>query len=158
MEMEKYLGVKLIEAEPLSLGDYNKRRGWTIPENEDPAKEGYYVVYPDGYVSWSPKGIFEEAYRKTDRLSFGLAIEALKKGMKVARTGWNGKGMFLYYVPGSSFKVNRAPLLGIYEEGTEIQYHAHIDMKTAQGYAVPWLASQTDVLADVLAEDWQIVE
>jgi hypothetical protein len=60
--MKKYLGVKLIEAEPMNLGDYNKFRGWTIPENEDPLKEGYRVVYPDGYVSWSPKDIFEKAY------------------------------------------------------------------------------------------------
>ena len=86
-------------------------------------------------------------------LTFGQAIEALKGGKKVARAGWNGKGMFLFLVPGSTFKVNRPPLLGIYEEGHEVQYHAHIDMKTAQGYVVPWLASQ----ADVLSEDWQVV-
>lgn len=61
--------------------------------------------------------------------------------------------MFVFLVPGSVFKVNRPPLLGIYSEGTEIEYHAHIDMRTAQGQVVPWLASQTDVLA----EDWEIV-
>jgi hypothetical protein len=86
-------------------------------------------------------------------MDFGDAIRSLKAGLKVARAGWNGKGMFLFLVNGSTFKVNRAPLLGIYEEGTEIQYHAHIDMKTAQGYVVPWLASQ----ADMLSEDWEIV-
>lgn len=87
-------------------------------------------------------------------IDFGQAIKSLKDGKKVAREGWNGKGMFLFLVPGSKFKVNRAPLLGLYPEGTEIEYHAHIDMKTAQGYVVPWLASQ----ADVLAEDWVIVD
>lgn len=87
-------------------------------------------------------------------MNFGEALEALKQGKKVAREGWNGKGMFVFLVPGSTFTVNRAPLLGIYPEGTEINYHAHIDMKTAQGYVVPWLASQ----ADVLAEDWELVE
>lgn len=86
-------------------------------------------------------------------MNFGQAIEHLKSGRKVARSGWNGKDMFLFLVPGSTFKVNRPPLLGIYEEGTEIEYHAHIDMKTAQGYVVPWLASQ----ADVLSEDWVLV-
>lgn len=70
------------------------------------------------------------------------------------RAGWNGKGMFVFLVPGSTFQVNRAPLLGIYPEGTEIKYHAHIDMRTADGQIVPWLASQTDILAD----DWQEVE
>lgn len=90
----------------------------------------------------------------TSGLSFGEAIQELKLGHKVARAGWNGKGMFLFLVPGSTFKVNRAPLLGIYPEGTEINYHAHIDMKTADNQIVPWLASQTDMLA----EDWCIVE
>ena len=62
--MDKYIGVKLIAAEPMNLGDYNKLRGWNIPKDEDPAKEGYKVVYPDGYISWSPKDIFEKAYMK----------------------------------------------------------------------------------------------
>lgn len=85
--------------------------------------------------------------------SFGTALQYLKDGRKVARKGWNGKGMFLFLVPGSTFKVDRSPLLGIYPEGTEIDYCPHIDMKTADGKVVPWLASQTDVLAD----DWRIV-
>jgi hypothetical protein len=88
-----------------------------------------------------------------ETLNFGGALDALKSGNKVARSGWNGKGMFLFLVPGSTFKVNRPPLLGIYPEGTEINYCPHIDMKTADEKVVPWLASQTDVLA----EDWQVV-
>jgi hypothetical protein len=83
-------------------------------------------------------------------MNFGVALEALKSGHRVARSGWNGKDMFLFLVPGSKFTVNRPPLLGIYPEGTEIEYHPHIDMKTVQGYVVPWLASQADLLAD----DW----
>lgn len=83
-------------------------------------------------------------------MDFGEALQSLKQGKRVCREGWNGKGMFLFLVPGSRFKVNRPPLLGIYEEGTEVEYHAHVDMKTAQGYVVPWLCSQ----ADMLAEDW----
>lgn len=87
-------------------------------------------------------------------MDFGSALNALKSGMRVRRTGWNGKGMFIFLVPGSTFSVNRPPLLGIYEEGEKVQYHAHIDMKTAQGYVVPWLASQVDVLA----EDWELAD
>lgn len=86
-------------------------------------------------------------------MDFGDAIKAVKQGNKIARMGWNGKGMFLFLVPGSTFKVNRAPLLGIYPEGTEINYCPHIDMKTADDKIVPWLASQSDVLA----EDWIIL-
>ena len=85
-----------------------------------------------------------------ENLNFGEALELLKKGKKVARKGWNGKGMFLFLVPGSRFSVNRPPLLGIYPEGTEIDYHAHIDLKTTQGYVVPWVPTQSDVLS----EDW----
>ena len=86
-------------------------------------------------------------------LTFSEALVELKAGNKVCRSGWNGKGMFLFLVPGSIFKVNRPPLLGIYPDGTEINYHAHIDMKTADNKVVPWLCSQTDMLA----EDWQIL-
>lgn len=86
-------------------------------------------------------------------MTFSQALELIKTGQRVQRSGWNGKGMFVFLVPGSRFKVNRAPLLGIYPEGTEIDYHAHIDMRTATGQIVPWLASQTDVLA----EDWETV-
>jgi len=132
-----YIGQKLISA---------------MPEKKD-GKEGYVVIYSDGYKSWSPKDVFEKAYQPITKMSFAGALKALKDGNKVARAGWNGKGMFIFLVPGSTFKVNRAPLLGIYPEGTEIKYHSHIDMKTATGEIVPWLASQTDVLA----EDWTVL-
>lgn len=86
-------------------------------------------------------------------MDFSYALDAVKDGHKVSRTGWNGKRMFIFLVPGSKFIVNRPPLLGIYPEGTEINYHAHIDMKTADGTIVPWLCSQTDMLA----QDWDII-
>lgn len=86
-------------------------------------------------------------------MDFSEALLAVKAGKRAARAGWNGKGMFIFLVPGSTFKVNREPLLGIYAEGTEINYHSHVDMKTATGEIVPWLCSQTDMLAI----DWGIV-
>lgn len=100
--MERYIGVKVIEAEPCI------RHGRV-------AEEGYKVKYEDGYESWSPKKAFESAYRKTDGLTFGLAIEALKKGFKVARKGWNGKGMYLYYVPATLPLVTRMLVLPLVE-------------------------------------------
>lgn len=87
-------------------------------------------------------------------MDFSEALKQIKSGEKITRSNWNGKGMFLFLVPGSTFKVNRHPLLGIYPEGTEINYRSHIDMKTADGTIVPWVASQTDVLA----EDWCVIE
>ena len=94
----------------------------------------------------------EDNMENTCTFTFSWALHQLKEGSRVQREGWNGKGMFLFLVPGSTFKVNRAPLLGIYPEGTEINYHAHVDMKTANGQIVPWLCSQTDMLAD----DWKL--
>lgn len=86
--------------------------------------------------------------------NFGTALDYLKSGCRVARSGWNGKNMFLFLVPGSTFQVNRPPLLGIYPEGTTIDCCPHIDMRTADSKIVPWLASQTDVLA----EDWILLD
>lgn len=83
-------------------------------------------------------------------VDFSIALSSVKAGRRMQRVGWNGKGMFIFLVPGSTFKVNRAPLLGIYPEGTEIKYHGHVDMRTADGQIVPWLCSQTDLLS----EDW----
>jgi hypothetical protein len=90
---------------------------------------------------------------RSKQFDFSFALFALKEGNKLAREGWNGKQMFIFLVPGSKFQVNRAPLLGIYPEGTEISYLPHIDMRTATGEIVPWLASQSDLMA----EDWVIV-
>lgn len=83
-------------------------------------------------------------------LTFSQALDLIKTGICMSRAGWNGKGMFVFLVPGSTFEVNRAPLLGIYPPGHVITYHPHIDMRTADGTIVPWLASQ----ADILANDW----
>lgn len=90
----------------------------------------------------------------TFEYSFSEALKQLKMGRKVARSDWNGKNMFLFLVPGSTFEVNRLPLLGIYPEGTVINYRPHIDMRTADGTIVPWLASQSDLIE----EDWVILE
>lgn len=64
--MKKYIGSKLIEAEPMTRGAYNEYRGWTIPKDENPEDEGYVVKYSDDYVSWSPKEIFDKAYLEVD--------------------------------------------------------------------------------------------
>ena len=72
-------------------------------------------------------------------MDFGKAIEALKAGKKVARAGWNGKGMWLELQRPTELSKMTLP---------------YIFMKTADDNLVPWLASQTDVLC----EDWNVVE
>lgn len=60
--MKNYIGTKRLKATPMNLGDYNQKRGWSIPDNEDPLREGYFVEYENGYQSWSPKEVFEDSY------------------------------------------------------------------------------------------------
>lgn len=88
-------------------------------------------------------------------MNFGQALDALKDGERVARAGWNGKGMWLLLVPGSRFTVETGRPLGDVAPdlvGTQVSYRPHIDMKTVDGEIVPWVASQSDLLA----EDWSI--
>ena len=144
--MQKYIGTKIIEAEPC--------KAWKDTKLHKAGEDGYKVRYPDGYESWSPKDVFNEAYRPTDCMNFGLAIEAAKKGAKITRRGWNGKGMFLYYVPEGRYPARTDAAKSIATADGKVDYGAYIAMKTAQGNVVPWLASQTDILAD----DWEVVE
>lgn len=83
-------------------------------------------------------------------MNFGEALQALKEGKKVERAGWNGKGMFLYHVPAQSYPA--VTDIAKAHFGETVPYGAYIAMKTAQSNVVPWLASQTDILA----EDWAI--
>lgn len=150
----------------MSRGDYNLYRGWDIPANEDPEDEGYLVEYRDGgqanhpghagYISWSPRNVFEQSYRQIGSgLTFGEAVEAMKAGSKVARQGWNGKNMFLYMVPEGRYAPTTPAGLEIaaYAKDNRVPYRAYIAMFTVQEDVVPWLASQSDVLE----EDWYVV-
>lgn len=160
--MKKYIRCHLVEATPMTRGAYNKKRGWTLPKDENPKDKGYLVKYPDGYVSWCPKAQFEAAGRPVDGMTFGMAIEAMKQGKKVARAGWNGKGMWLCVPLVEGPK--EIPSTGIWgkpnadyaeQNGGTVKVMPYITMKAADGSIVMgWLASQTDMLAD----DWAIVD
>lgn len=164
--MTTYIGTKLIHAQPMTRGEYNTYRGWTAPEGEDQSADGYLVEYLDGglandarhkgYISWSPADVFDRAYRPTQAMTFGQALEALKAGQKVARAGWNGKGMFIYHVPAAAYPASRngaGTMLGYFDDDM-VPYRDYIAMKTAQGDVVPWVCSQSDALE----EDWEIVQ
>jgi hypothetical protein len=164
--MNQYIGVKLINAKPMTRAEYNAFRGWQLPADENGDDAGFLVEYLDGgkgntdlyagYVSWSPEAVFHNAYGPTSGMTFGLAIEAMKKGFKVGRAGWNGKGMFVYYVPAASYPAARnamQTMVGIFENDM-VPYRDYLAMKTVDNQVVPWLASQTDMLAN----DWSIVQ
>ena len=75
--MQTYIGTKLLNARPMTLGEYNDYRGWTLPDDEDGNDPGYLVEYLDGgapnhpnhsrYISWSPEDVFERAYSSLGR-------------------------------------------------------------------------------------------
>lgn len=159
--MQKYIGTKLINAKPMTRLEYNALRGWPLPTNENGADDGYLVEYVDGgqanhpdfsgYISWSPADVFDRAYRPVAGMTFGQAIEAMKHEHYVSRSGWNGKGLRLALVGKG----------GCYQHGfSEVSTLPYIvliypnDAKTTPSAIVPWLPSQTDMLA----EDWGIAE
>lgn len=148
--MEKYLGVKMIEAEPMKLGAYNTYRGWKIPADENPDRDGYLVKYEDGYKSWSPKTVFDVAYRRIDGMTFGLAVEAMKKGLRVARKGWNGKNQYIELATNVSY-VN--PKCWVVNVNHDQMGNKAIAFVGTSGVQLGWLASQ----ADMLSEDWVVV-
>lgn len=108
------------------------------------------------------KGISIEELKEIGATTdFGTALDLLKSGLKVARSGWNGKGMFIYLVEGTTISVpnlrNEAQKhVGVIKATADkVRINSHIDMYAADGsIVVGWLASQTDMLA----EDWEIVE
>lgn len=168
--MTLHIGTKLINAQPMTRAAYNTLRGWALPADENGDDDGYLVEYMDGgkanhpgyegYISWSPADVFERSYRPYKGMDFGNALNSLKLGLKVARAGWNGKGMWLVLVPGTpnaELREGTPYRTALGQEFCEIL--PHIDMWTtnAEGRRAMlpgWLASQTDMLAD----DWQIVE
>lgn len=90
-------------------------------------------------------------------MDFSAALREVRAGHKIARSGWNGKGMYLVYQKaypdGIPINKNTAEATGI-PEGTVCRFLPYIMMKTADDAFVPWLASQTDILA----HDWSVIE
>lgn len=179
--MHQFIGTKIINAKPMTRQEYNDFRGWELPGDEDGNDEGFLVEYVDGgqpntkeydgYVSWSPKYVFERSYKNVNTgMAFGDAIFMLKQGKKVARKGWNGRGMWLVFVPGTKsaeirpgttyHKALSSEIPGINGSTSIVsEILPHIDMWTvnAEGRRAMlpgWVASQTNMLA----EDWVIVD
>lgn len=87
-----------------------------------------------------------------DEFDFGSAVYLLKTGKKVARKGWNGSGMFVYYVPAASYPVERNNLetMGGQFPDDMVPYREYLALKTAQGDVATWAPS----VSDALATDW----
>ena len=95
---------------------------------------------------------FEEP--KVALIDFAAAVTALKAGHRVTRTGWNGKGMYLYLVPAGRYPPSTAAGRAIAAETPDglVPYDPYLALYRGNHGVVPWTASQTDILA----EDWVV--
>ena len=239
--MKKYIGTKQIEAELMTLGDFVQETGKNpygkdIEKHEE-TEQGYHVRYEDGYESWSPKDVFEKAYKVADsfldrlyiehsdliekfekcavfvdsekfreaikedypafllslqrelmgrylqalscriniatnitedvsikRMSFGIAIQALKFGLAIRRAGWNGKGLMVFKQVPAHIESDTIPKMQSLPQSAKaliLKGKGFIDY-TSQcliynentGRADSWVPS----ISDVFAEDWEIVQ
>ena len=239
--MKKYIGTKQIEAELMTLGDFVQETGKNpygkdIEKHEE-TEQGYHVRYEDGYESWSPKDVFEKAYKVADsfldrlyiehsdliekfekcavfvdsekfreaikedypafllslqrelmgrylqalscriniatnitedvsikRMSFGIAIQALKFGLAIRRAGWNGKGLIVFKQVPAHIESDTIPKMQSLPQSAKdliMKGKGFIDY-TSQcliynentGRADSWVPS----ISDVFAEDWEIVQ
>jgi hypothetical protein len=90
-------------------------------------------------------------------VSFSYALHAVKVGRRIRRAGWNGKGMWVAYSPGNTVEPGRlwstAAAAWSLKRKEPVEVLPYLIMKTADDKIVPWLISQTDVLA----ADWEVV-
>lgn len=163
-----HIGTKTILASAMCLGEYNKYQGWTMPVDQNPEDEGYLVEYQvggkanhpnhEGYISWSPKAVFDNAYQDvTKGVSFGAAVQLAKLGHKVARKGWNGSGMYAVIMPGFPDGCPANEVTAAKHDipvGTMLSVRPYWALKTAQNDIAMWAPSGSDSLAD----DWVLVE
>ena len=164
--LKPFIGIKRVLAKPMIRHTYYEYTEQNIEgikffNNNCLEDAGYLVEYLDeesnhqlhiGKICWMHKEVFERDYRNNEFLDFSSALFLLKEGRKVCRSGWNGKNMYLQYVsPQESPQI-----MGIVYRinvSKDIKSLPWIGMKTADDNFVPWLASQTDMLA----EDWMSI-
>lgn len=83
-------------------------------------------------------------------MNFGQALEALEDGKAVARSGWNGKGMFVYLVPAASYPAQTGFAKGFFGEMTLVPYNPYFAIKNVDDSVSTWVPS----VNDCLAKDW----
>lgn len=160
--MKKYIGTKVIMAEPMTMTEAQKVLGRELTQSAI-EENGYLVEYENGYKSWSPKSVFEKAYREVGSVNFGGAIDLLKAGLAVRRKGWNGKGLFIVkqvpsHITGDIIpKMQSLPQIAkdilMQRENPHIDYTNQMLIINPDGRADSWVPSSSDVFAD----DWEVI-
>ena len=167
--MKTYICTKIIHAVPTkTVNGYQWPDGLPLPEIKEPSQinehcgctcevrieDGYMYTTSadDKYPQFMAAAEFEAMCRSADSMTFGDALDALKQGKRVARKGWNGKDMYVFLAFEADF-ITDADISAF--DHMDVEVCDMLVMKTAQNTFQPgWLASQ----ADMLAEDWYIVE
>lgn len=85
-------------------------------------------------------------------MTFSAALEAVKEGRRITRSGWNGAGQYIWYVPPGSYPARMEAIKGVFPDDL-VPYAGYLALKNAQNEVVPWTPSQ----GDLFATDWVIV-
>ena len=160
--MKMYIGTKIVKAMPMTMTKAQEVLGRELkPATAE--EKGYLVEYKDGYKSWSPKSVFEEAYHEAVSVDFGRAIALLKAGLAVRRKGWNGKGLFVVkqvpahitadIIPNMQSLPQSAKDIIMARKEPHIDYTNQMLIINPDGRADSWVPSSSDMFA----EDWELV-
>lgn len=154
--MEKFIGIRVVDAKPMSRLEYNDYRRWILPTDEDGSDEGFLTDDGYGHIQWIPAETFIRDFQPMTGMSFGHAIEAMKVGYKVARAGWNGKNMFIVYQKGYPDGIpcnaQTAKAFGI-NEGDLFKCRPYFQLRCADGSHQMWQPS----VSDCLEKDWMVI-
>lgn len=142
------LGNFTVKATPMTLGEYNRYRGWELPSNESADTLGFLlerVNYATGgvlHTTWEPVEVVEQSYTTlTATHDFSDALHLLKCGARVARKGWNGVGMHVRWEDGTRLA-----------DGTLVE--GHFVIVSGLGVVNTWVPS----VSDLQATDWYVIE
>lgn len=166
--MKTYIGITVAQAKPAKMvNGFIWPDGMPIPV-EDPrprlglpceqgsntvVQEGYTFIGDSKYPEFVEKDKFEKRFTPAENISFSYALDALKRGGRIARKGWNGKGMYVFLADNVEFSTEAD--ISEFENSEDGVYTSEMMvLRTAQGTFQPgWLATQSDILAD----DWYVL-
>lgn len=164
--MKTYIGMQVVQAKPaVMVNGCIWPEGMAVPAEYtrpiDPEQkkidsvisEGYVYIGDHKYPVFEEKEEFEKHFFPAENINFSIALDALKRGGRIARRGWNGQGMYVFLAEDVEFHTEAD--ISEFENAEDGVYTSEIlVLRTAQGTFQPgWLATQSDILAD----DWYVL-
>lgn len=124
--MQIFIGTKIVKAIPMTRGDAELKLKRNVGGEALREADGYFVEYKDGYQSWSPKDVFESAYRQIDGMTFSQALEAMMSGLKVKSPRTEISSHYLY--------IQENVLMSHEHTGEKISVSVSSDMIVSDGW------------------------